>query len=78
MDYSRPFAASDHAAWQEEYAAAMQIADTSSLESSGILAPLAASLDPWEDDWLSDWQRLFEEEDSGFAEAQVEESRYDV
>ena len=27
VDYSRPFAASDHAAWKEEYAACVQIAD---------------------------------------------------
>ncbi len=78
VDYSHPFAASNHAAWQEEYEASVQIADASSLESHGILASLAASPDPWEDDWLSDWQRLFEEEDANFAEAQVKESCHAV
>jgi len=78
VDYSRPFAASDHAAWEEQYAAAVQIANVFSRESPGILAPLAASLDRWEDDWFSDSDCLFEEEDAGFAQVPVEESRYDV
>lgn len=57
VDYARPFAASDHEAWQAEYQA--------NVESPEVF-PLAqpeqtAVRDPVDDDWLSDWDRLFEE-----------------
>jgi hypothetical protein len=58
VDYSRPFAASDHAAWREEYAACVQSADPLWLaEHDPFLLPEAVAVrEPWdEDDWLLDW-----------------------
>ena len=52
VDYSRPFAASDHAAWLAEYQAHVEMPE---------LLPRAVLPETWDDDWLSGWDRLFEE-----------------
>ena len=71
VDYSRPFAASDQAAWQAEYLAAVQIDDGlfSGRSDRLRLAPPADSMDLWDDDWFSAWDRLLQEEEPGFADA---------
>lgn len=70
LDYSRPFAASNHAAWQEEYLANVQIAESplfSGLDPE-VVPRAAATVDPWDEDWLLAWDRPFQEEEPGFAE----------
>jgi hypothetical protein len=55
VDYNRPFAASDHATWKEEYAACVQSADPLELAQRDPFLPHdpVTSLDPWDlDDWL--------------------------
>ena len=71
VDYTRPFAASNHAAWREEYQAAVQVADLPLFTRGGpdLLPGATASLDPRDEDWLSGWDRLLAEEESGFANA---------
>lgn len=58
VDYSRPFVASDHAAWKEQYAACVQTTDplwTAQRDPFPPTGPVTA-LDPWdEDDWLLGW-----------------------
>ena len=71
VDYSRPFAASDHAAWRAEYLAAVQVVAPLPLfgpHRSERPGSAAASLDPWDDEF-SAWDNLFEREETGFAEA---------
>lgn len=67
VDYSRPFLGSDHAAWREEYLAAVEVADLSLFERRSQPGA-AAALDPWDDDLFSDWDRDFLELEPGFAE----------
>ena len=58
VDYSRPFAASNHAAWREEYAACVQKADPLWLGKRDPFLPTGAvaAREPWEeDDWLLGW-----------------------
>jgi hypothetical protein len=65
MDYSRPFAASNQAAWEKEYLAAVQVADVlfPMRRSDGPpLGPADAAVDPWDEDWFSTWDRLFPED----------------
>ena len=60
MDYTRPFAASDHAAWQEEYLAAVQPAAPILPARPVRLDLLAGELrrDIWDDeDWFAGWDR---------------------
>ena len=71
VDYGRPFDASDHVAWQEEYLANVQVAELplSPLHNPELLpAEAATMLDPWDDDCFSAWDRPFQEEEPGFAE----------
>lgn len=70
VDYTRPFAASDHAAWQQEYLAAVQVAEPPRVarHKSKLFPEMDAALDPWDEDWLLGWDRLFREEEPGFAE----------
>ena len=57
VDYTRPFAASDHAAWLAEYQANVEF-----WEALPLARPeLAAVHDPFDDDWLLGWDRLCEE-----------------
>ena len=71
VDYARPFAASNHAAWREEYLAAVRGAELPLVARGGpdLLPGVAASLDPWDEDWFSAWDRLFLEEEPGFVDA---------
>jgi hypothetical protein len=60
VDYTRPFAASDHTAWKEEYATWVEIVDPLFLaEQNPRLPPGAVSLlEPWDDeDWFLGWER---------------------
>jgi len=70
VDYTRPFAASDHAAWQEEYLAAVQIAELPLFARRGAdrLPSSAATLDPWDEDWFLAWDRPLQEAEPGFIE----------
>ena len=57
VDYSQPFAASDHDAWLAEYGANVDFPE---------IIPLAPSesgmrRDPYDDDWLIGWERPFDE-----------------
>ena len=72
VDYSRPFAASNPAAWQEEYLVAVKIAEEVFSMRSDPLRwdPLADPMDPWDEDWFSAWDRLLLEEEPGFADAE--------
>ena len=71
VDYSRPFAASNHAAWREEYLAAVRVAELPLFARGGpdLLPGVAAAMDPWDEDWFSAWDRLFLEEEPGFVDA---------
>ena len=71
VDYSRPFAASDQAAWREEYRAAVEIVEAvfSGRSDPLRLDPLADPMDPWDDDRFSARDRLLLEEELGFADA---------
>jgi hypothetical protein len=56
VDYSRPFAGSDHAAWKEQYAACVETA----LDRFDLASPGVGLLEPWEEDaWLSEWDAIF-------------------
>jgi proteasome lid subunit RPN8/RPN11 len=73
VDYSRPFAASNQPVWQEEYLAAVEIADGfSGLGAPWRWDPLADPMDPSSEDWFSAWDRLLMEEEPVCAD--VEES----
>ena len=71
VDYGRPFAASDHAAWREEYLATAQIAELplSGRRRSDRLPNPAVTTDAWDEDWFLDADRIFQEEAAGFVEA---------
>ena len=60
VDYSRPFAASDHAAWTEEYYANVVIDDSSTLAAFDSASTWESSVlgrsEPDEDDWFFDWE----------------------
>jgi len=58
VDYTRPFAASAHEAWLAEYKANVEFWEVLPLGRP----ELAAVRDPLDDDWLLDWDRLFEED----------------
>ena len=62
VDYARPFAASDHAAWLAEYDANVELMEVLPLSQP----ELVAVQDPFDDDWLPGWDRLFE--DGGFVD----------
>lgn len=66
VDYSRPFAGSDHDAWQAEYLACVQAADfPERLVPPGPNLPSAAhsAPEPWdENDWFSGWDNLLQPE----------------
>jgi hypothetical protein len=68
VDYARPFAASNHAAWEHEYLANVQIAEPLCLARRGgdSLLGEVAPIDLWDDDWFAAWDRL--EEKPGFSE----------
>ena len=71
VDYSRPFTASDHAAWEREYAACVEIADPLFLAGRDPRVPPGAVslLQSWDDeDWFLNWDRPLQEEEPGFAE----------
>ena len=57
VDYSRPFAASDHETWLADYQANVEFWEVLPLARP----ELAAVRDPLDDDWLLGWDRLFEE-----------------
>jgi hypothetical protein len=67
-DYGRPFTASDHAAWHEEFQANVQIAEPPVLvQRRGLFSPNETDpIDLWDDDWLLDWDRF--DSDTGFVE----------
>ena len=62
IDYARPFAASDHAAWLAEYQANVEFWEILPLAQP----ELAAVRDPLDGDWLFGWDRHCEE--GGFAD----------
>jgi hypothetical protein len=71
VDYTRPFAASDHAAWQEEYLACVKTTDLFFLDDrpSGSSPGAISVLAPLEDeDWFLDWDRPIRDEKPGFIE----------
>lgn len=70
VDYSRPFAASDHAAWQEEYLAAVEVAELPLLTRCGPepLPGVAAAIELWDEEWFPAWDSPFQQEEPGFAE----------
>jgi hypothetical protein len=70
VDYTRPFAASDHVAWQEEYLAAVEVAELPLFARRGTdrVPSSAATSDPWDEDWFLAWDRPFQEEEPGFVE----------
>jgi hypothetical protein len=57
VDYSQPFAASDHEAWLAEYEANVDFPQMIPLAPS---EPTALR-DPYDDDWLIGWDRPFDE-----------------
>ena len=71
VDYSRPFAASDHAAWQEEYLANVQIAEPTLFSGLDfeVIPHAAVAIDLWDEDQFLAWDRQFQDEELGFAEA---------
>ena len=70
VDYTRPFAASDHAAWQEEYRANVQVAEWPLLarRSPEPLPSATATIDPWDEDLFLAWNDLLQEEEPGFVD----------
>ena len=64
VDYSRPFPASEHEAWWEEYLANVrpEVLDPGQVENMPHLSP-AGLFEPFgaDDDWLQGWPDLFEE-----------------
>jgi proteasome lid subunit RPN8/RPN11 len=72
VDYSRPFAASDHAAWQEEYLAAVEVAQLPPLARRGPVPLLEtnAAIELWDEDSFSTWDRQRLEGQPGFAQAE--------
>jgi hypothetical protein len=69
VDYSRPFLGSDHAAWRQEYLAAVEVAEIVLFDDSQLQPGAAAALDPWDDDLFSAWGDSFLEDQAGFVEA---------
>ena len=57
VDYSRPFAASNHEAWLAEYQANVDFPQLVALAPPEPAAPR----DPFDDDWLFGWELPFEE-----------------
>ena len=78
VDYSRPFAASNHAAWEEEYLANVQIAEPSFFSGLDpeVIPHAAVAIDPFDEDWFLRWDRQFQDEVPGFAEGK--EARHAV
>ena len=71
VDYTRPFAASNHAAWQEEYLANVQVAELPLFtpRSPVLSRDAAVAIDPGDEDWFLRWDRQFQDEEPGFVEA---------
>jgi len=63
--YSRPFAASDHTAWEKEYAANVR----AEFERLPRITTKHPSIDELPDEWLFDWYDYVDEEDALLAEA---------
>jgi hypothetical protein len=59
VDYARPFAASNHAAWQDEYLAAVEVAETPLFDRLPPQPGAAAALEPRDDDLFSAWGHSF-------------------
>ena len=70
VDYTRPFIASDFAAWQEEYLANVQVEawPLFARRSRELLPGAAATIDPWDEDWFLALNDSLQEEEPGFAE----------
>jgi hypothetical protein len=70
VDYSRPFAASDHDTWEAEYLACVQPADlpgTLLPEGLGLPPAAHAATEPW-DDWFAGWEDYVRPEPAALAE----------
>jgi len=65
VDYSRPFAASDHTAWEKEYAANVQ----PEFEPQPIITTKHPSTDELPDEWLFGWCDYVDEDDAFLSEA---------
>jgi hypothetical protein len=57
VDWSKPFAGSDHSSWLAEYQANVTVCDAFGVNSSGK----ATDAQPWDDDWFTDRERCAEE-----------------
>jgi len=70
VDYSRPFAGSDHAAWEEECLATVQVEEPPIFTRSNLepLPSRAAAIDPWDEDWFLAGDRPSREGEPGFAQ----------
>ncbi len=67
VDYSRPFAASDHAAWRRStWPPCWSPRCRFSTMPSELPPGVAATLDPWDDDWFLAWDSQFLGEEPGF------------
>jgi hypothetical protein len=71
VDYSRPFAATDNAAWEEECLATVQLEEPPVFARSSLepLPSRAAAIDPWDEDWFLAWDRPSRAEEPGFAQS---------
>jgi hypothetical protein len=71
VDYSRPFAGSDQAVWEEECLATVQVEEPPAFTRSGLepLPSRAAAIDPWDEDWFLAWDGPSREEEPGFAQS---------
>jgi hypothetical protein len=65
VDYSQPFAATDHAAWEKECAANVQ----PEFEPLPIIATKHPSTDELPDKWISGWYDYMDEDDAFLSEA---------
>ena len=70
VDYSLPFAGSDHAAWRAEYLATVEPEEIQVVEIAGPSSrDSTAAMDLWEDGWFTEGSRAFLEEETGFLPA---------
>ena len=70
VDYSQPFAASDHAAWEAECLATVEMEEPPAFTLSRLepQPSRAAPIDPWDEDWFLAWGRPSREQQAGFVE----------